>query len=316
MQKVVKESFIPVVADDWYQRRRQDAEGEFFRGVANQGPRKGKGGSTRQGIYTLTADGKLLSYKNAGQNAEATLDAIEQGLRAWKKIPAAKRKPGAVKVDDDPETDEQFHRSLPKGAQVLSVFTRLIEPCDGGYQATKCETGKGDQPGRDHFWLTAKELADLADPNAKQGSTKNLSKHVLMRIARFHLLDNTRGEPPDWEDDEVRKIEIALKCKSADEGKIVWTIDGSALMNTKNDKRGCKAMLAGEWTVDRKAKRITAGDLVALGEHWGESPLTRGAPPGKAGIGIVFTIPKNEKIASQVPPQFARHVRYYLEQRY
>ena len=42
--------FIPVAADDWYQRRRQDDEGEFFRKVADQGPRKGQGGGTRQGM--------------------------------------------------------------------------------------------------------------------------------------------------------------------------------------------------------------------------------------------------------------------------
>src|SRR6478672_1245892 len=64
------EDFVPVTADDWYQRRRQDAEGEFFRKVADQGPRKGEGGSTRQGIYCLTAAGQLLNYKNAAHAAE------------------------------------------------------------------------------------------------------------------------------------------------------------------------------------------------------------------------------------------------------
>ena len=44
-----------------YQRRRQDAEGEFFRKVADQGPRKGKGGATRQGIYCFTASGSASS---------------------------------------------------------------------------------------------------------------------------------------------------------------------------------------------------------------------------------------------------------------
>lgn len=316
MQSVIKKEFIPVVADDWYQRRRQDAEGEFFRKVADQSPRKGQGGSTRQGIYTLTADGKLLSYKNAGQNAEATLDAIEQGLREWKKLPAPRRKPGAVKVEDDPETDANYHRVLPKGAQVLEVFTRLLEKSDEGYKQAVCKIGKGDQPGRDHFWFTAKELAELADPNAKLGSKKALSPFVLKRMARFHLLDNTRGEPPEWKDEEVRTMELTLRCQSVDSAKIVWAVSGRADMRTKDDDRGCTLKLGGEWTVDRLSKRIVAGDLVAFGEHWGESPLTRGAPPGKAAIGIVFTLPKDEKLASQVPPQFARHVKYYLEQRY
>ena len=317
MQKVVKENFIAVVADDWYQRRRQDAEGEFFRKVADQSPRKGEGGSTRQGIYCLTADGKLLSYKNAGQNAEATLDAIKLALREWKKLPGERRKPGAVQIDESPETDDQFHRTMPEGAQVFEVFTRLLAKGDDGcWIAAKSEKGKGDQPGRDHFWLTKQELADLADLNAKSGATKKLSKFVERRIARFHLLDDTRGEPPMWDDKEVRKVEITLRCKKADGKKIVWAIEGDALMQTADEQRGCKVALGGEWVVDRVTKRVVGGDLVALGEHWGESALTRGAPPGSTPIGIVFTLPKDEKLAAQVPPQFARHLRYYLEQRY
>ena len=44
---VVNKNFVPVALVDWFQRRRQDAEGEFFRKVADQGPRKGQGVGTR-----------------------------------------------------------------------------------------------------------------------------------------------------------------------------------------------------------------------------------------------------------------------------
>ena len=66
--RMAREDFVPVAADDWYERRRNDAEGDFFRRVADQGPRKGEGGSTRQGIYCLTADGKLRHPMFAGMN--------------------------------------------------------------------------------------------------------------------------------------------------------------------------------------------------------------------------------------------------------
>src|SRR5947207_14197355 len=102
------ENYVPVAADDWYQRRRQDAEGQFFRRVADQGPRKGEGGSTRQGIYCFTADGTLLAYKNAGQLPDVMRETLQQGLRAWQKLPAERRKPGTIPVADAGGRDERY----------------------------------------------------------------------------------------------------------------------------------------------------------------------------------------------------------------
>src|SRR6059058_5304498 len=99
MVRLASEKFVPVSGDDWYQRRRDDAEGEFFRKVADQGPRKGKGGSTRQGIYCFTASGKLLGYKNA-QDAKVMLETVKQALKRFEALPEEERKPGAVEVPE------------------------------------------------------------------------------------------------------------------------------------------------------------------------------------------------------------------------
>src|SRR5689334_2097487 len=107
------EDYIAVAADDWYQRRRSDAEGKFFRSVADQGPRKGEGGSTRQGIYCLTADGKLLAYKNAGQAPDVMREVLRQGLNAWKKLAEERRQPGAIKVDEAGKVDSNYSRTPP-----------------------------------------------------------------------------------------------------------------------------------------------------------------------------------------------------------
>src|SRR5437667_2935092 len=124
---MAREDFIAVSADDWYERRRQDAVGAFFRKVADQGPRKGEGGSTRQGIYCLTADGKLLAYKNAGQNPEVMREALRQGLREWQKLPEERRKPGAVKVEDLTAVDRQYARTPPAGGLIVNVYTRILD---------------------------------------------------------------------------------------------------------------------------------------------------------------------------------------------
>src|SRR5437870_12281519 len=111
--------YIAVAGDDWYQRRRQDAEGDFFRKVADQGPRKGEGGATRQGIYCLTADGQLLAYKNAGQDADVMREVFRRGLNVWNKLPRDRRAPGAIKVDDTARNDPRYSRTLPPGGTII-----------------------------------------------------------------------------------------------------------------------------------------------------------------------------------------------------
>src|SRR5262245_25405064 len=129
---MAKEDYVPVTGDDWYERRREDDEGKFFRKMADQGPRKGEGGSTRQGIYCLTADGKLLTYKNAGQNPEVMRETLRRGLAEWRKLPADQRRPGAVAVSDAGATDKHYDRRRPQGALVVNVFTRILDRDSSG----------------------------------------------------------------------------------------------------------------------------------------------------------------------------------------
>ena len=75
-----------MAGDDWYQRRRKDAEGDFFRAVANQRAEKGEEGATMQGIYALTASGKLLSFCNI-QDGEGLRNMLKEGLTAWRNLP-------------------------------------------------------------------------------------------------------------------------------------------------------------------------------------------------------------------------------------
>src|SRR5262245_18352131 len=189
---MAKEDYVPVTGDDWYERRRDDEEGKFFRKVADQGPKKGEGGSTRQGIYCLTADGTLLSYKNAGQHAEATLDGLKEGLRNWKSLPAAKRRPGAVKVPPLSNEDKVFARRPPDDAQVVRVFTRILERSGKKWARASCEIGRAEEPGRDHLWILADEILSLSPENAKVGDRVPLLKPLAVRMARFHLVDTTR----------------------------------------------------------------------------------------------------------------------------
>ncbi len=311
----VSEYFVPVAGDDWYQRRRQDAEGEFLRKVAEQGPRKDT--PTKQGIYFLTADGKLLIYSNAGQDPAALRDALKQALAAWKKLPAGHRQPGAVKVAEAGKADATFTREPPKNGLILNVHTRILErDTQGTLQCGKCSFPGGEAAARDHLWLTEAEWKSLIPANPKPGVETPLPARLAERILRFHLVDNTRGEPAFWKKEEIRSQSLRLRIDAVDDAWIHLQLYGSALLATDADasraQRGYDVRLHGLIRVDRKLNRADRFDVVALGDHWGQGPYTRGARPGRTPLGIAFELARNDSAADRVPPQGAREIGDYL----
>lgn len=313
---MASEVYVPVAADDWYQRRRDDAEGKFFRDVANQGPRKGEGGATRQGIYCFTADGKLLAYKNAGQNPEAMRDTLRQGLREWKKLPEDRRKPGAVTVEEVEKKDSRYTRTPPAGGLIVTVYTRILDREKDGYCKGTCKTLGGDKAARDHLWLTEAEWKSLLPANPKKGDKAALPEKIGERILRFHLIDNTRGEPPMWRKEDIRSHEITLVVDEATETRLSLRVEGSALLATSGDTdkadRGFDVRLLGYIGYDRVKKTIDRFDVAAVGDHWGDGTFTRGSRPGRQPLGVAFELASGKAATDLVPPQAAREIDNYM----
>lgn len=321
--RLASEHFIPVAGDDWYQRRRQDEEGKFFTSVADQGPRKGEGGSTRQGIYCFTSSGKLLAYRNH-RDVEVVLGEFRKALAAFKRLPESQRAPGTVRVLDagSDKSDRQYTRRPPKDGAIVTIHARVLERDENG----KCQTCE-PAPGlprynllsaQDHLWLTKEEVASLAPAEAKVGESYAVPTKVAQRIARFHLIDNTRGEPPLWSREEIRSQKMTLTVVGATAKAVKLRLDGAALLATDRDiekaNRGNDAALLGyiELTRDTKSPKLTRFDLVALGNHWGQGRFTLGSRPGRQPLGISFELADGTTPADQVPPQAARNISEYL----
>jgi hypothetical protein len=315
--KVVREHFVAVAADDWYARRRQDPEGEFFRGVANQGPRKGEGGSTRQGIYLCTAGGRLLGYRN-NRSPELMRSLLVQGLREWQRLPAAERQPGAIDVAPLAKVDPHFTRSAPAGSLILNVYTRILDH-DADQQLCRgtCSKAGGDRAARDHLWIPEAEWKALIPSGAKAGDVLPVPKKLLLRVIRFHLMDNTRGEPPIWKRDEVRAGSMTVTVETVSAKEIKLRLDGTALLATAKDpkeaSRGFDARLLGYIEYNVANKMIRSFDLIAVGDHWGEGTFTRGARPGRTPLGVAFRLTTGKAASDRVPPQGSREARAYLE---
>lgn len=313
--RLASKDFVAVTADDWYQRRRADAEGRFWKLVSDQGPRKNSSGATRQGIYCFTADGTLLTYRNHHDPAVVRAE-LNKALRTFGQLPAERRKPGAVKLEERGREDQRYTRTLPTNGLIVNVFTRILDRKDGAFCKGTCQRTGGDFPARDHLWLTESEWKALVPAEVKKGATFAMPAAVVERIARYHLVDNTRGEPPHWQHEQVRARKMTLTVEEVTPALVRLRLDGKALLASSADpkeaERGFDVSLLGHIHYDRDKKAIVRFDVVAVGDHWGAGPYTGGARPGRSPLGIVFELARGDQAADRVPPQAARNLNEYL----
>jgi hypothetical protein len=292
VKKLLKEEFVTVAADDWYQRRRKDKVGEFFAKVVDQSPRKGV--HTKQGHYIFTATGKLLGFNN-NRGPEKRLAMIKDALSEWDKLPKGVRK---VDIPEHGKNDQGFYRELPKGGQIVKVYTRCLEERSGRLQKL-ADNKIGNLSAVDHLWLQHLEVRQLGNLIVSGGGP--ISNAVSLRIAKFHLRDNTRGEPRDWKTNEVK--EWSLKVDG--QGKV----SGNFLIGSADGQMGYQGKIEGMILVDKG--RLAKFDLLVLGKHWGNSRYTQGARPGKAPMGQVFRLSDGKRARDRIPPQGIRRAPGY-----
>jgi len=199
--KLLQTRFIPVAIDQAYQRRQKDNEGRFYQKIANQGPRKiGRG--TTQGLYTADAAGTLLAFTN-NRGAQRVQRMLQTALQ--------KHQPVKVAAITKGLPDARYNPQPPEGGLVVRVTSKILS----GYEEPENEFRRIFQTslGRDNLWIRADEHTTLAKGQ--------LPKSLLKRLARYHLVDNTRGEPTMWRENEIEKLEGAeineAKIKLANE---------------------------------------------------------------------------------------------------
>lgn len=258
--------------DQWYQRRQKDAEGEFYQKVARQGPRNDMNDTT-QGLYVCTADGKLLGFTNNRSPARVK-EMLRKALADFQPAEAAP----LASARSDPE----FERRPPEGGIVVRVTSKVL----GGYPEDEDRRGSAMRAslGRDNLWIRKEEAEALAKGELPEG--------VSRRIARYHLVDNTRGEPPMWRAEELRTVELRLK-----DGRIA----GRVRLETEGGDRGFEGDVLG--VLESKDGKISRLDVVAKGLFWGSGRYTGGAPSGKFPFAVAFTLAAGDDEADKVPPQ-------------
>jgi hypothetical protein len=242
---------------------------------------------------------------------------LARGLAAWRSLPDAERRAGSVEVPEPKKIDRRFVRTPPQDGLILNVSTRILErDGKGGYRRGSCDTPGGDQAARDHLWITKGEWQALLPADPQVGTKVPMPPSLANRLVRYHLIDNTRGEPPTWEAAEVRRSEWSLVVDAMDDVTVRVRLDGEALLATKADlakaDRGYDLRLIGSIRINRKTKTIERFDVVALGEHWGEGEYNAGARRGRQPLGIFFELCPGRGGADVVAPQAARDFEDYI----
>jgi hypothetical protein len=274
--RMAREDFIPVALDDWYQRRRQDAEGTFFKKVYSQdASRAAPDRPNRQGIYCLTASGKLLGVKNAGQLVDVTRDLMRQALSKWEALPEEERSAGAVKVPPMKYPDERFVPARPpQGTLILDVFTRVFDfDAQGEPQKGRSTTAGADWAAREKLWIFEPEWKALVPADVKAGDSVPVPPSLVHRLVSYHLRDNTTGQSPGWERSQIRSREMRIAVDEVGAATVKLRLQGSAAMATDADltkaQRGIELELLGFLTYDLAKKTFARFDVVALGQTWG-----------------------------------------------
>lgn len=307
--RLASQRFVPLAENCSPLQTQQDAKGEFFRLVAEQGHYAGRTvpSATRQGQYAFTANGKLLSSTNT-RDADKMLGMMIQALDRWQE-PSHSRVVGSSAQGLQPAgalpaytPDPRYASRYPADGLVLRVTTRDL-PREARRRPVDW---RGNAVNFDYAWFTKDEARSLLpeEPEIHLGARRDVPVALVRRLARFHLLDSALGETPTWREDEVRAAQLTTEVVGMDASCVHLRLQGAVLnMATgtwavrpfqekfPNLTRGYHCRLVGELTYDRSREAFTRFDLLAAGDRWGGSEHNcRWDDLDPAPLGIAFEL--------------------------
>ena len=267
--------YVPVAIDQHIHRRLDDAEGRLFAELMTRAGRFLD--VTAQGVYVFTTSGQPLAFRST-QDPSSLKKMLVSALKKAQSSP-----PSSASIDLDADAD--FAPAPPAEVAVLDVISKVLggygEPSD--YRERILQSAHG----RDRCWIRHDEVESLSEDIVPCS--------LLARMARFHLVDNTRGEPPMWRADQIRAAEATLH-----DGRFA----GSVRIETARGRRGFEASLLGE--VHASGGVLTRFDVVAHGVAWGRGYFNAGAPAGKYPLAVRFSLSQGALAFDAIPPGAAR----------
>ena len=280
-----------------YAQHQQDAEGEFFRKIAEQGHYAGrtKPTATRQGLYIATADGNLLASVNT-TSVIRVMATVNHAIEAWKET-----NPSSVnKFAETNQPDVRYGVEFPSGGLILRETMRdLPRANNSGHETWRHNF--------DHVWLTAIEVNSLVPKNSDVGQAFEIPEDVARRFAAYHLVDQVKGEADAWDRSDVQIAKMKAEVVENKDGKIKIKLSGSAkcvksptgevnpfTKNKITKDRGVDLKIQGWLTYDENSKSFDRFNLLAAGQRWGTATYNfRSRDMGPAPIAFAFEMLPN-----------------------
>jgi hypothetical protein len=297
--------FVAAADETWRLQRGTDDECRFFQELTAQGHYRGSG--TRQGIYVATPGGELLGSINS-LDPDAVLAMIERALAAWDALPMERR---WLAEDARIEPAHRWEDNCPVDDLLLERFARDL-PASGDPGAPRVPRWNPD-----HAWFTAREARAWLPPDPRPGDVHAVPASSVERLARFHLVDNVRGQTLPFAREEVGGSTLSVEVLSRDGERVELALsgttrasaDGKWLMGESDwtppgrFPRGISTELLGRASYDLAAGVFTAFELVALGERWGRSHLNGRRDDEEGRLGFVLRLAPRSA-AGRIAPAF------------
>ncbi len=261
------QQFVCAADETWRLQNGKDAECRFFQKIASQGHYQAKGG-TRQGYYAIAPNGTLLASANS-RSGEAILAMMKRALVAWDALDATRH---VLPADTPFEPEHRWEASYPTGGLVFMRYVRDILGSDRRWN-------------RDYAWFTRDEVKELTSLPPRPGATRDWPQRLAARLARFHLVDNVRGQTLPFAAGEIERadlrftvvratddaIDLELTGKTHAVAKGPWLLGKTDWTPTEDFPRTMTTTIFGRARFNRRSQRFVTFSFAALGTRTGRT---------------------------------------------
>lgn len=241
------------------------------------------------------------------------LEMLETALRKWSELKPEERLLREA-PPRNPEVRPRNETKYPEGGLVLQVFSRDLPRSDSA-----SDGWTGQAWNIDFAWFTKEEARSLLPAALEPGSRHDAPDPIVRRLARFHLVDNVRGQTPPFSAEHLQKAKLSVQVarreremihlklegvtRAVEKGR--WPIEGLQSRSMEME-RGYDAKLLGRAVYDLKAGRFVSFDMVVVGTRWGATQYNvRGRDLSPAPMGHALRLAPTSEGPDRVAPAYA-----------